>query len=195
VARVRELISGWFGRLPPPVRDDLRPRLRSAEDDEFLAAFWELYLAGGAPPHRRRPGVPSPAREQFSAARLPCDRAIGLLPRGHTRRAVTGGTRADARLTTLYDLLNRASLRDFIDVDVEVIRNRPSPAGSLRRQIDSWIGGLDPGALIDGGVTFDAMVQHEFRWRWEDWDVTFRPIPKSASHRGRWRRSAYRDAF
>src|SRR5262249_55213143 len=43
-AAVRDLIENWFRAYPPEDQAELRARLRSRENVEFLAAFFELYL-------------------------------------------------------------------------------------------------------------------------------------------------------
>lgn len=184
VARVRELIDAWFAHLPPEAQRDLRGRLQSNEDDVFHAAFWELYLAEML---RRLDAGPEFHPLIEDSARRPDFLATGPSP-FYLEATLAGPSRAERaqtrRLSALYDVLNRAAIRDFfIDVDVDAIGSRPPPARALRQQIDTWLTQLDADRLIAAGVTFDAVDPHALTWRWEDWNVTFRPLPKSAEHR------------
>ena len=43
-ARIRALIERWFAQFPRKRHKDLMARIRSGDDRQFHAAFWELYL-------------------------------------------------------------------------------------------------------------------------------------------------------
>jgi hypothetical protein len=43
-ARIRSLIEKWFAQFPTKRHKDLKARIRSGDDRQFLHAFWELYL-------------------------------------------------------------------------------------------------------------------------------------------------------
>jgi hypothetical protein len=42
--RVRRALNDWFQRFPQDARADLRGRLSSGDNEEFHAAWFELYL-------------------------------------------------------------------------------------------------------------------------------------------------------
>lgn len=48
---VRETLDGWFHRLPPPARCDVRNRFAQPDELDHAGAFWELWVHEA---HRRR---------------------------------------------------------------------------------------------------------------------------------------------
>jgi hypothetical protein len=44
MASVREIIERWYGEFPDAGKTDIRGRLRSGRETDFLSAFFELYL-------------------------------------------------------------------------------------------------------------------------------------------------------
>jgi hypothetical protein len=186
-ASVRELIEHWFSHLPAGAQADVRARLRSRDDRQFHAAFWELYLhetlirsGCGVICHPEVPGtsrrpdflVEGPDGEFYLEARVASERDDKIT--------------ADRRRNRVYDSLNRLeSPNFFLWVDVEGAGASDLAARGLRRRLEEWLTYLDPDEihrqLVD---TADIRSITPFEWKVDDWCLVFRPLPKSAECRG-----------
>jgi hypothetical protein len=183
---IRALIGDWFSRLCADAQKDVRARLRSSDDRQFLGAFLELYLheslvqAGYAVTchpevsgQRRRPDFL--AEKDGSSFYL----EARFVSPSHSE------TVAGRRLATVYDALNTLDSPNFF-LGVEVngqgvldLRTRP-----LRNDLSAWLDGLDPdalGAVIERDGLSGLPV---FPWEADGWSLAFRPLPKAAGSRG-----------
>ncbi len=144
---VRQRINDWYSCLCHGLKDGVLHRLRSGNDQEFDAAFWELYL------HElfTRLGY-----EITCEPTLPNNRKIDfLLRRGDGAfylEATTAGKPgekrgADARRDRIYRELNKVKATAFmlaITID-QVGRDDAPKLARLREDLEAWLAGLDPG--------------------------------------------------
>lgn len=186
-ASVRELIESWFSHLPKDAHADVRARLRSRDDRQFHAAFWELYLhetlirsgcrvvchpeVSGT---SRRPDflVEGPDGEFYLEARVASEADDKIT--------------ADRRRNRVYDSLDRLdSPNFFLWVDVEGEGASDLAARGLRRRLHEWLAALDPDEVHRRLVeTEDIRSITPFEWRVDDWCLVFRPWPKAPESRG-----------
>ncbi len=113
--RVRETLQEWFAHLPESGRPDVRGRIRSGDDHEFMGAFWEIYL------HEYL------TRSGFSAELHPKIPGTGRTPDFRCRKDSTvifveatiiappdSEKAANRREAAALDALNRTQVTDFM---------------------------------------------------------------------------------
>jgi len=186
-AAVRDLIEDWFARLPDKAQKDVRGRLRSKDNRQFHGAFWELYLhetlVRSGFDVECHPEVQGTTRVPDFLARRG-DAAMYIEARTTFEQAVDPGD--DKRLAQLLTALNRLEDPNF-HLWVEVAAQGPADVrvGPLRKELESWLGGLDPDELLqqlEVGGDIDAVGAVE--WKVEGWRLIVHPVPKAPGRRG-----------
>lgn len=185
--QVRDEMNVWVTHVPPRHRPDLAARLRSKNDDQFNAAYLELYL------HETfiRLGLSVECHPEISGRRQPDfrvddgDTSIYVEARHIVRRSDTERGQGQ-RTAAVYDALNEMDSPNFF-VWIEVVTAGRQELGkrALRNAAEDWLGSLDPDHVntiirqhgIDRPAPFD--------WSNSGWHIRLRPIPKSADARGR----------
>lgn len=166
----RDLVEGWFARVPVGHQPALRGALRSSTE-QFSAAFWELYLHEAY----RRSGYEIEIHPPLSGS---ARRPDFLLSRGDERfylEAVSVGRdprelAADARLAQVHRVLAEMLIRDFyLGVEVYEIGERPLRTGPLRGRIRRWLDGVDHeearrALASDSYVPLPAMAWNDGGW-------------------------------
>lgn len=181
--QIRDLTEDWVARFPDAARPDIVGRLTSADDRQSSAAFWELYLyhvfvalghdvlvhpnvpAGPRPPDLR---VAGESGEFYVEAKA-------LFGTGDARGA-------SARANEVYEAVNKIhSPNFFVAVSLDQIGPLPLATKGLRRQLESWLAGLNPDV-----VQFETRLSggESFTWTRDGWVIEFRPIPVKKSRRG-----------
>jgi hypothetical protein len=184
---VRTLIEEWFGRLCADAQADVRARLRSRDDRQFRAAFWELYLhetltrAGyrvtchpEVDGTTRRPdflveGIGEPFYVEARAASESDDEIT-----------------ADRRRSRVYDSLDRLDSPNFyLWIDVEGEGTADLGIRKLRTQLERWLSTFDPDE-VHKQLTESEDIRSIPPYEWEDrdWYLVFRPWPKPPESRG-----------
>ncbi len=143
---VRQRINDWYSCLCHGLKDGVLHRLRSGDDQEFDAAFWELYL------HElfTRLGY-----EITCEPTLPNNRKIDfLLRRGDgavyleaTIAGKPGEKRgADARRDRIYRELNKVNTTAFmLAVTIDQAGRDDAPRlARLQEDLETWLAGLGP---------------------------------------------------
>lgn len=181
--QIRDLIEDWAARFPDAARPDIVGRLTSADDRQSSAAFWELYLyhalvalGSEVVVHPSVPGGPRP----------PDFRVVGEIGEFYLEAKALFGRGVDrgasARANEVYEAVNQVhSPNFFVAVSLDRIGSAPLPKKLLRRQLESWLAGLDPDA-----VKFETRFSggESLTWNREGWVIEFRPIPVKKSRRG-----------
>ena len=174
----RQRINDWFSRICPGLRDGVLQRLRSGDDQEFDAGFWELYL------HElfTRLGY-----EISCEPALPNGRKIDfLLRRGDAAfylEATTAGKPAeqrgaDARRDRIYRELDQVKTSAFmmgITIDQAGRSDAPKLA-RLREDVEGWLAGLDPDEVVRRWDADGEVPSH----CWSDdsgWALTIEALP------------------
>ena len=182
--QARERVETWFGQLCPAMQAGVRERLRSSDDQQLTAGFWELYL-----------------HELFTRLgyEIECASAVGngrnidfLLRRGPSAfyleatiaRKSVAERAADARRNPIYRALNRLQTDFTLGVTIE----SAGPADmrnvrTLRQRLQDWLAALDPDEaqrhwdrLGDGPM---------FRWDGASgWSLAFEAFPPRPEYRG-----------
>ena len=185
--RTRATMEAWFSRFPGQARTDLLARLRSRDDRQFDAAFWELYLHESLlcegytlTPHPELPWTTS--RPDF-------------LVEGHRagfylEATVTGGpaseTASERRRNTIYDSLDRLDSPNFFLWLQVYEEGQASPSGRrLRHALARWLARLDPDevAALYEANGHQALPKRD--WEAEGWHIVFTALPKKEEARGK----------
>lgn len=186
--RIRAALEEWYQHYPDAGRTDLRARLRSDANDTFSGAFWELYqhetltrMGFGLTLH---PDVVGTAKHPDFLARRPGEPGFYLEA---TLAAPSREERAaKQRLGAVYDLLNDLSTPSFF-LGVEVEKQGPAAPATrrLRRDLMTWLDGLDADSLIAEPDQYAMRHAHAHVWEEAGWRIEFTPLPKSSDHRGK----------
>lgn len=175
--RVRAALDGWFLRLPPAARADLRNRFAQDAELGHAGAFWELWVHEA---HRRR-GFDVTVNIGTEAGER---RQDFVLARGGERcwleATVVGG---DSPLSFTERRLDE-QLRDIVEtvraprfsLALEVVRYGACSPGRRRivPPLERWLGGLDTRELRAGrSVGAAAPVR---RLAFDDWEVDVEAI-------------------
>ncbi len=181
--QIRNLVEDWASHLPDEARQDIVARLRSSNDRQSGAAFWELYL------HETfvRAGYEVKLHPSVEGPRPPDFRVTRGDERFYVEATCVFGAGTDvgaiARRQALYDAVERIhSPNFFLSIDVEVIGSDSPATSRLRRDLERWLSGLDP----DGTelVLGRERTGDYFLWDEQGWRVWFRPIAVRADARG-----------
>lgn len=189
VIALRPLLEGWFDHLPQDARSDLRSRFRSSDDNQHISAFFELYihellrkLGYDVTPHPILEGI-STRPDFFARSTDGYQFYVEVTVAGIPHKTEQG---ADARIAQVYDVLNQMDSPDFfLYLSVHGAPSTPPPGARLRSDLTKWLRTLDLDGITTAGQsgTFDAVPK--FRWDHEGWQITFTPIAKSPSARGK----------
>lgn len=184
--RTRDTVELWASHFPESAKADVVARLRSNDDGQAMAAYWELYLhesllAQGfaLTPHVEL--ADARGRPDFFVERA--DVAFYL----EATRVGSSDTEAASanRRNTVYESLERLDSPDFflwIHVEAEGVTS-PS-ARQMRDAVAVWLSGLDYEAVQRAFDEDGLDALPTFEWEGDGWQVTFRPISKGEA-RGR----------
>jgi hypothetical protein len=187
---VRDLLESWFSQLCAEGQPHAKARIRSGDNRQFQAAFWELYCHESL---RRlgnhvacEPDLPGTSRHPDFLATGPSESQFVL--EATVASDSDPDVAADRRKAEVFDVIDRLQASDFfLGVRVHAIGPKAPPAARLRTQLENWLNSLDAdevtAAIEADGLTFGDSVP---RYVWEDagWQVVFRPLPVAPAQRG-----------
>jgi hypothetical protein len=180
--RVRDLIEVWFERLCDDAKADVAARLRSGDDRQFHAAFFELYchetllrLGYRLACH---PDVGQGRRPDFLAEDGHGSLVLEATVAARSDEEVAAGRRE----AQVYDAINRMESPDFfLYVEVQEAGQSPPSAARLRPRLQAWLKAVNYDAIrrsADSGNLFRSPDVPRFQWEDGGWRVQFIPIPK-----------------
>lgn len=185
--RIRQLLDRWYANFPAAEQAQLRNRVQSGDDHQFLAAVFELYIheillrtSHRVEIHRKGTAAKQP---DFSAT-APDGTSVVLeaIVATETTDAQKG---AEKRKSQLYDMIDRLECPDFfLSMEIEGEPNTPIPGDQWLRDLRKWVSSLDYDAVVLLGQqrAFDLLptltLEHD------GLVVTFSPIAKKQENRG-----------
>src|SRR6266536_242240 len=184
--RVRETLQEWFAHLPESGRPDVRGRIRSGDDHEFMGAFWEIYL------HEYL------TRSGFSAELHPKIPGTGRTPDFRCRKDSTvifveatiiappdSEKAANRREAAALDALNRTQVTAFMLWLRILERGTQSlPVARLRPQLERWLASLDADHIAELYQHDPVVSMPEHELSANGWLVLVRAVPKKPEKRG-----------
>jgi hypothetical protein len=182
--RAREQLTGWFSRLCPSMRDGVRNRLRSGDDNEFAAAQWELYL------HELflrlgyevqcEASVPNGRNIDFLVTR----NGQSMYVEATVARSSAEALAADARRNRLYRALESVQTTAFmLDIEIRQAGSDDMPgARRLKRLLEDWLAGLDPDEVSTMYERTKGLP--DFDWTAQNWVLHFEALPIKQELRG-----------
>jgi hypothetical protein len=187
--RLRALIETWFERLCDDAKPNVLGRLRSGDDRQFDAAFWELYcheslLRLGYSVECEPEMAGSGRRPDFLA-----ENADGrFLLEATVCASADEAVAAERRQGQVFDALNQTDTPNFfLHVEVARIGEEALAGGPLRREVEQWLATLDPdevAAVLARGGSLLSPDMPTFTWEDKGWGLVLRPLPKKESARG-----------
>jgi len=188
VAALRELLEGWFERIPQHAKSHLRTRFQSPRAFNHKAAFFELYLHELflrlnfemqvdplAPGNRGRP--------DFLALR-------DGVPHFYMEATIAGlpsqeGRGAEARMAEVYDAIDSIeSPNFFLSLELRGAPRAPVPTKRLRQDLVAWLARQDPDRIAQLYRENRDDEVPKFPWQHDGWSIDFTPLPKSPDQRG-----------
>jgi hypothetical protein len=189
-AQVRALLNRWYRVLPDTERNRMYGSLRSGDDRQGHAAFWELYLFVAL----SRQGLQLEAHPHAPGVRRRPDWLVrGLDGTAFYLEATSlpvsdDDLRRYRRWAQIRDALNRMAIPDFWLAINRVEDSEVDPPGPSRvtRDVERWVSTVSYEAVIRaqsgaGGPAFPPRKQFEYP---TGWSVTLSLYPKSAAGRG-----------
>jgi len=183
---IRKVLENWFCRYPDSEKDNLIRRFRSKDDNNFLSAFFELYL------HElflclNYSVVVHPAAE-LGSTKHPDFLVKNQIGEEFYVEAVLAkdesdvDTASEARMNVVYDVINKLeSLHFLIGMNIKGAPKTSPPTRKLKDQLSKWLEGLNPESIIECFNQHGLDALPKLLFSFEDWEIEFKPIPKSVS--------------
>jgi len=188
---IREELETWFSRYPSDAQAALHSRFRSDNDNHFRSAFFELFL------HelllKLECTVEIHPQLGEGTTRSPDFLAHGPSKTSFYLEACLATDESDeqagvkAVMNSVYDLLNEKLNSPNFLIGMNLYGS-PTTQPSARRIINFLEKGLQP---LDPDQIGDLYKKSGFgalpklRYKHEDWEIEFYPIPKSTEARGK----------
>lgn len=189
-AGVRQLVESWVSDYPRRHRGELISRLRTRDDEHFLAAFFELYVFQLL--RRLKHEVTIHPRVGQSTARRPDfaarsgKRTSTLLETVLAYEQSAADRAAQRRIDQAYDALNKVeSPNFFVWIGVEGTPRSPIPGRQLRQEVTRFLESLDYPTLLQvlREEGFEALPTLVFEH--DGCSLRIAPLAKSEEARGR----------
>jgi hypothetical protein len=176
----------WFTHLPLDAQPDLGERFRSPDEQQYLPAFWELYLhelflsLGFAV--QLHPEVPTAPTNPDMLVERENDsfyvEAVAVLDKEAHRQS-------NQKRAVLYDKINEQVRNPDFFVDVETVTEgvQTPKVGVIAKRVGEWLATLDPDAITGPLRIGQVWTTPERALTFGDWSFRFRAIPKKADRR------------
>ncbi|HET8888932.1 MAG TPA: hypothetical protein VFQ41_08515 [Candidatus Angelobacter sp.] len=144
MAAIRELIEQWYAEFPDAGKSDIRGRLRSGKQTDFLSAFFELYLCQlcmcSGFSVAIYPGMSHHARKSHPDFILSRDGELALYVEGTLAQEPQGTVAARRRQAEFEDAVNRLQCPDFwLLLDTSGTATENIPVGKVQRRLQRWL--------------------------------------------------------
>lgn len=177
-ALINRNIRSWYPRAHRP---ELVKNLKSSENDQFEAAFWELYLHEAY----RRSGYELEVHPQIPGSTTHPDFRVEGESGHFYLEAVRVGTPStkraeERRLQDLQAQVDIVSSERFIVIlTVHATGPKTPPSRTLRGELLRWLETLDPNdasAGVEPSAGFHSLPGHEFLR--DGWKLEFHALPR-----------------
>jgi len=186
---LRDLIERWYTDFPNDGKKDIRSRLRSNRETDFLSAFFELYLCqicrGSGFDVTIYPGMKQHERRRHPDFLVLRDGEPAFYLEGTLAQEPQQVTAAKRRLGQLEDAINRLHSPDFwLWLEVRGTATANIPVAKFAKRLQNWINSLDADR-----VTGDVKARGEagfptFPAEYGHLTFTITARPKAPDYRG-----------
>lgn len=185
--RTREMIDGWWLRLPDAARPQIRERFMDSALAVHLGGFFEIYMHEVL--RRVCSGVEADIGNDDTCRRRPDLHAVsGDAGFGVEVTAILGDDAVDpkdrARVNQLYDALNRRLRNRNFLLEVNLRRSGlETPGKKLVSEIDRWLEPLDPDIEIERRKAGEMPPRLQLEHRGWVLDLKATPLQQDLRHR------------
>lgn len=184
---IRNTIEEWFKIFPEKGKDELRKRLRSNNDTHFFSAYFELYVHALLKKLECSVEIhPTLENKTKKPDFLVTDNATKkwFLEATLAKDQSDDEEAAEARKNVVYDSINKLDTSDFfIGMDLRGDPKTQPPGRQIKGFLNDKLKNLDVDTLRKQleEEGYESVPQWPFKF--EGWQITFYPIPKSKSAR------------
>lgn len=182
-AAMRDLLEDWLGRLPAGMQPHIATDMRSGDNGKWYSAFWEIYLytllrgvgyevtyEPPVPHGRRRPDFLIEGRGGAAYVEA---------------RVVVGDNSAEMRRAQVEEAIGEVYDPNFaVWVDWEDEHHQLPSLTTLKRELEAWLGSLDPREIEALLPVTSIKELPNFPWKNREWAIEFQPWLKPAGTRG-----------
>jgi len=188
---IRKFLEDWFAKYPSFHQNELRSQFRSDNNIQFEGAFFELLLHEMLLKLKCKvsihPKVYGTDRApDFLAEPLNSHSSDFFLEATVVNFLSSADMAEEARLNNIYDILNRYvdASNFFIDVKVGKGPKSQPPAKRIASFLNEKLKEIDPDEIaLLYEKDYDLIPQWTFRY--DEWNIVFRPVPRKPSARGK----------
>ena len=177
---VRRLIEAWFMRYPEGHKKTMLSRLRSPDDQHFLAAFFELYIHELLLRLRYQPAIPEAGVvSEAGAPEFEVTTSLGrfVLEAVHATDASQLEAAAESRLKDALDAINEVRSAHFLlHVKHDGIPRTPVSRRAVRTWVEEFLGSLSPES-IRAAIATDLESLPTSRFEHDGLVLLISPIP------------------
>lgn len=188
IGRIRDVLEDWYTRYPDN-HGELKQRIQSNDDANFMSAFFELYIheillrLGYSPvPH---PPLPTGStRHPDFLVHNDNGQDFYVETVLATGQSETGAAR-QALKNQVLDIINRMhSPNFFIDVEVIGSPNTPPRASQWKKSLSVWVASLDPDEITSLYEHSGYKSIPECKFHHDGCTIVCRAFPKRPKSRG-----------
>lgn len=183
--RTRDVIEDSFSRYPARHQNEMRARLRGENSQHrpavFELALHELALRADLEPEVH-PTVAGASNQPDFLMRTPSGEPLYYMEAAYCFGQSESELKTEARMNQLYDGLdNKVVSPDcFLEISIHGDPSSNPPIARMRGFLAGRLASYEP----EPSGEFDLDELPTWSFTHEDWNVDFRPIPKSPEHRG-----------
>ena len=180
---VRRLIEAWFMRYPDSHKKSLLTRLRSPDNQHFLAAFFELYIHELLLRVRYDPVIPGNAEvSETGAPEFEVGSPLGrfVLEAAHATDASQLEAAAESRLNDALDAINEVRSDHYLlHVEHDGAPRTPVSRRAVRKWVEDFLASLSPEGIRALAKT-DLESLPKSRFEHDGLVMVISPIPTRA---------------
>jgi len=186
MASTREVLERWFATTPATQQENLRGRLTSVNDEQFMSAFWEMYLATlfsqmGCTVEWE-PTIPvGEGRPDFLIEGRGCCFYVEATSVG----AAAVSRKTEHRVRRAYEAIRGWDLPDFmLDLTLDAAGPQDLRIDEAKMRIQPWLATLDAEEVIRQRGSSNYFEVPVVDLRMDGWAIEVRALPRAAGQRG-----------
>lgn len=188
--KVRDLLQSWYDNYPNHEKRDMKCRLQSNIDIQFISAVFELYyynlLEKLNYTLETHPNNPS-GKHTKPDFKVTNDKGeLFYLELTTISDKSEKEIAAESRENVVYDSISKINSPNFfVSMLISGSPSSPVPSRKLRRDLENWLNGLDPDIVQKQCDMEERNDLLTFLFKYEDWEIEFLAMPKTPEGRGK----------